>query len=135
MPPSLMESVLDNFCEDLAGYPETVIADACQDYRRNPDNKFFPTPGQLLAYCQERGVTPDDSRRERMEWLKEYAFDGRWQSNKSTCEGFWEDPHGVGPPPHDGGTLVTEDDLGRVPKAREMVMKFAAGRLLAPPVT
>jgi hypothetical protein len=59
-----------------------------------------------------------DAHRERLLWLKEYAFDGRWQANESG-NGVWKDHFGVGAPPHDQRTLVTEDDMGRVPNSRE----------------
>lgn len=37
------------FCEDLAPFPIERIRKACEDYRRDSHNKFFPTPGQLLG--------------------------------------------------------------------------------------
>lgn len=40
------------FCEDLRNVPEAVIEAACRSYRRDPKNRFFPTPGQLLALCE-----------------------------------------------------------------------------------
>jgi hypothetical protein len=47
------------FCDDLAQFPERVIAAACLAYRRDPKNTFFPTPGQLYALCkEERGSVP-----------------------------------------------------------------------------
>lgn len=61
---------------------------------------------------------PNKAERERLLWLREYAVDGRWPEN--TGNGLWTDAHGVGPPPHDSATRVTEADLARFPKARAM---------------
>lgn len=40
------------FCEDLAQVPEQIIMAACRSYRRDPKNRFFPTPGQMIALCE-----------------------------------------------------------------------------------
>ncbi len=40
------------FCEDLGHIPERIIVEACKSYRRDPENRFFPTPGQMLAICE-----------------------------------------------------------------------------------
>lgn len=43
------------FCTDLAEIPECVLENACASFRRatNPPNRFFPSPGELLAHCQQ----------------------------------------------------------------------------------
>ena len=41
----------------------------------------------------------------------------RWAKN-TTGNGVWKDACGVGPPPHDPGTLVTEEELARYPAAK-----------------
>lgn len=51
---------------------------------------------------------------ERMQWLDRYGFDGKWISAEHDAV------LGVGPPPHEAGTLVTDDDLDRVKGARNM---------------
>ena len=38
---------IEDWFEDLAGYPTDLIAEACRRWRRSPE-RFFPTPGQLL---------------------------------------------------------------------------------------
>lgn len=38
-----------DFVEDLREYSPERIEAACTAYRRNPENRFFPTPGQLRA--------------------------------------------------------------------------------------
>lgn len=43
---------LQIFWEDLKGLSETELAYACERYRKNPENHFFPTPGQLLALAK-----------------------------------------------------------------------------------
>lgn len=37
------------FYEDLRHLTAEEMAEACRRYRQNPNNKFFPTPGQILA--------------------------------------------------------------------------------------
>lgn len=39
------------FCEDLKGKTLAQIQMACRRWRQGADNKFFPTPGQLLELC------------------------------------------------------------------------------------
>lgn len=42
------------FCEDLADKTDAEIAEGCRNYRRNPENKFRPTPGQLRDACEPK---------------------------------------------------------------------------------
>lgn len=43
---------LSEFCNDLKGKTLEEIRYGCRRYRQNPDNRFFPTPGQLLEACK-----------------------------------------------------------------------------------
>jgi hypothetical protein len=48
-----------------------------------------------------------------------WVNDGCWRWVKNTSgNGVWQDVLGVGPPPHDPRTLVTEDELARYPAAK-----------------
>lgn len=38
--------------EDLAHLSDAQLAYGCARYRRDPENRFFPSPGQLLAACK-----------------------------------------------------------------------------------
>lgn len=40
------------FCADLGHLPEWKIRNACERYRKSSENRFYPTPGQLLALCK-----------------------------------------------------------------------------------
>jgi len=40
--------VIDDMLADLDGLSPYQVEDACANYRRNPENKFFPTPGQII---------------------------------------------------------------------------------------
>ncbi len=40
------------FCEDFQHKTDAELAYACQRYRQDAGNKFFPSPGQLLTLCQ-----------------------------------------------------------------------------------
>lgn len=40
------------YVEDLRDYPITDIAAACEKYRRDPENKFYPAPGQLRGIIE-----------------------------------------------------------------------------------
>lgn len=42
------------FFEDLAGCSEPELRHACGEYRRNVENKFFPTSAQLLDIITKR---------------------------------------------------------------------------------
>jgi hypothetical protein len=43
---------LMTWCEDLAYKTDAELAYGCARYRRDKENKFFPTPGQLLEACK-----------------------------------------------------------------------------------
>lgn len=45
-------------CEDLKGKTVDEIRDGCRRYRRNPKNRFFPTPGELLEACRNPFASP-----------------------------------------------------------------------------
>lgn len=45
--------VVDDFVRDLTGVTAAELVEACDEYRRDPKNRFFPTPGQLLALLTE----------------------------------------------------------------------------------
>ena len=79
--PQQVASRCADFCEDLKGKTLDEIRRGCMRYRRNPENKFFPTPGQLLEACRnpfadakprryetlaELGPAPERSRVEKM---------------------------------------------------------------------
>jgi hypothetical protein len=40
------------FYADLKGLSDDELAYACERYRKDPGNKFFPTPGMLLALAK-----------------------------------------------------------------------------------
>jgi hypothetical protein len=44
-------SWLRDFCQDLAGKTDAQLEYACGRYRRDPKNRFMPTPGQILELC------------------------------------------------------------------------------------
>ena len=41
------------FFEDLGRLTLENLRDGCSRYRRNPSNRFFPSPGQLLDACRD----------------------------------------------------------------------------------
>jgi len=47
--PSQVKLLLQDFLHDLEHYSPRDIEYACESYRRDPANKFFPTPGALLG--------------------------------------------------------------------------------------
>jgi len=44
--------LFQTFYEDLKHKTLGQIQDGCRRYRQNADNRFFPTPGQLLEACK-----------------------------------------------------------------------------------
>ena len=44
--------LFETFFEDLQGLSIEAIRGGCRRYRRNPENRFFPSPGQLLEACK-----------------------------------------------------------------------------------
>jgi hypothetical protein len=51
--PEIEEAIAADWAEDLAGYPRWAIDQAARSYRRNPDNRWRPTPGVFLALVDE----------------------------------------------------------------------------------
>jgi hypothetical protein len=45
--PAQAKELYAQYLDDLRDLPFSEIVDAVEKYRRNPENKFFPTPGQL----------------------------------------------------------------------------------------
>jgi hypothetical protein len=54
--PTQSKLVLSDFLSDLAPFTPQEISAACDTYRRNGENKFFPTPGALLAILKPAGT-------------------------------------------------------------------------------
>lgn len=147
---SIRRAVLEEFSRLYQGVDVLQELRAMRGWLLANEKKRKTSSGMLrfvnawLAKAQNQGgsglagkVSTDgrsDAHRERIEWLKSYAFDGRWQSNKSG-NGVWADPLGIGPPPHDPKTQVTDADLDLIPKARaKRAEKMAqAARTAAPP--
>ena len=77
MTPKEAKLFTEMWAEDLAEYPVETIATAMGEYRRNPENKFFPHPGAIIAICQK---IPDPSwakYREAMATAKDEPYDER----------------------------------------------------------
>lgn len=45
--------LFDIYAEDLREIPYDILKHACACYRRDPANKFFPAPGQIIEHCEE----------------------------------------------------------------------------------
>lgn len=58
MTEGMAKSLLADFLSDLEPYTVLEIQTAIATYRRDPDNRFFPTPGALIGIM-------DRHRRER----------------------------------------------------------------------
>jgi hypothetical protein len=50
--------LLLDMLEDLEGYSPEKLRDACRQYRTNPENRFFPSSGQLIGIMR-----PEPQRR------------------------------------------------------------------------
>lgn len=44
--------LFDDFYHDLAAYTVKQVQEACEVWRRNQANRFFPSPGQFLGVLQ-----------------------------------------------------------------------------------
>lgn len=82
--PEQVKHMTRDFIEDLEEFPITDIENAFRDYRRDPNNKFFPTPGMI------RGIALK-ARKDRAE-LNRYNNDLRplW-SDSRPCR-WWDRP-------------------------------------------
>lgn len=61
----LKDSQLEIFYEDLIDLSDEQLAEACELYRKNPDNTFFPRPPRVLA-TYVRDLETVDSRAENL---------------------------------------------------------------------
>lgn len=48
-----VEYMIADWFEDVKHLPAATIEAACGKWRRDPENKWFPTSGQLLAICNK----------------------------------------------------------------------------------
>lgn len=53
-----IRGVIDDMLGDLDHLTAYQVEDACTRYRRDPLNKFFPTPGQLMAVKEPAPIVP-----------------------------------------------------------------------------
>lgn len=60
--PEQARMVMEDYLDDLRGYSPAQVAQACADYRKLPDSKFFPASGALLALLGHSTKTEYRSR-------------------------------------------------------------------------
>ena len=51
--PAQASLIVSDFMADLTGATAAMVDEACGVYRRDPANKFFPTPGMLLQHMRD----------------------------------------------------------------------------------
>lgn len=82
--------LFETFSEDFQGKTLEQIRHACQQWRQNPDNRFFPTPGQLLAGCPKREPGNQNfyraSEAEAAHWNAERQELDEWYAKRSSVE-------------------------------------------------
>ena len=83
--PEQVKLVLQDFLYDLRAYEVRDIAHACDRYRQGPENRFFPTPGQLLAILKPAQAEPEE-RHARRPFRSDYRMIGMKQATKSVAE-------------------------------------------------
>jgi len=52
--PQQFKFAIAAYLEDFRKLSVYQVEMACREYRRNPENKFFPTPGQLLDLTKDK---------------------------------------------------------------------------------
>ncbi len=50
--PNQAKSICGMYFEDLQQFAAAVVDEAFKRHRRDPESRFFPTSGQLLAICR-----------------------------------------------------------------------------------
>lgn len=48
--------VIEDYLDDLAGFEPWQIERACMEFRRQPENKFFPKSGELLGILRPKSA-------------------------------------------------------------------------------
>lgn len=56
--PEQAKMLLADFYDDLGKFTPAEIQTACARWRRNPENRFFPTPGGLLGLLTPKSDPP-----------------------------------------------------------------------------
>ncbi len=49
-----VKMLMGDYLDDLEKYSASNVAHACEEYRRQPDSKFFPKIGELIAMMQPK---------------------------------------------------------------------------------
>jgi hypothetical protein len=76
----------DAYLEDLEDVPADSLDAACKAWRRNPDNKFFPTPGELLRLCET--VAMRKARGDRLNAIANWSPRPVVEHNPAVAEGL-----------------------------------------------
>ena len=50
--PAQARELYEDFMDDLGHIPPDILDEACAAYRRDPEARYFPRPGQLLAIAE-----------------------------------------------------------------------------------
>jgi len=86
-----IRGVIDDMLADLDGLSAYQVEDACANYRRDPANKFFPTPGQIIEAL--RGKHSEPPRRLQEYDPKEFAGP-RINATRSVAQVLRDTGHG-----------------------------------------
>lgn len=71
--PGQAKQLYVQYLEDLRDFAFSDVSEAIQKYRRNPENKFFPLPGQLRGIIETVPSWDVISRREHLIALRASA--------------------------------------------------------------
>lgn len=52
--PEQAKLMFQDFASDMAGTTAAELVEACNEWRRDPENRFFPRPGELLELVKDR---------------------------------------------------------------------------------
>ena len=88
--PAAAQSLIADMVDDLASFGISDVERAIKEYRTNPENRFFPNSGQLIAILQ-----PPANPRRRLELFRDYPETNGPRATKSAAQILAE--HGFEP--------------------------------------
>lgn len=136
MDPKKWAILTANWWVDLQHLSYDRLEELCGAYRRNPENRFFPTPGQLLHADPDPAPRPPPSQRfvapadetpttEQCNAMHELATKLRSEIAKKHAARAGEEP----PPPHVVAHVMTPaEEKARVPQLLDNLNKRLAAK-------
>lgn len=92
--PEQAKLVMEDYLDDLAGHTPEQVSKACEQYRKNPDSKFFPKIGEIIELIKGPKWLQDQPRSLPVFRSSQYQLAAPRGKTKSVAEVLREHGHG-----------------------------------------